>query len=170
MFFLKLFLWKCGMQFWQLFGKIGEKRPESFGSMSQKDKKYIRSSKICFSSNCSYGQVECSFHNSSKSLSETGQKILAQSLKMIQKFKKFVFLLIVPMDKLKTVSTTSPNVFRWKAEPTWLNVQKLFEIFNCVERKMFSANCSYGDVEWSFGTAENFRQKAQKFLLKVRKS
>ena len=138
MFFVKLFLWTCGMQFWQLFGKIGEKGPKSFYSMSQNDKKYIRSSKNCFSSNCSYGQVECSFDNSSKSLSE----IISCSKSQIDiKIQNFVFLLFVPMDKLKTVSTTSPKIFRWKAEPIWLNVRNYLKISilskENVLRKMF---------------------------------
>ena len=51
------------------------------------------------------------------------------------KIQNFAFLLFVPMDKLKTVSTTSPKIFWWKAETNWLNGRKIFENFKFVERK-----------------------------------
>ena len=118
--------------------KIWRKKAENFCSISQTDKKYIRSSKNCFSSNCSCGQVECSFDNPSKSLSE----VISCSKSQIDiKNQNFVFLLFVPMDKLKTVSTTSPKIFRWKAEPIWLNVRNYLKISilskENVLRKMF---------------------------------
>ena len=86
-----------------------------------------------------------------------GQKFLAQSLKLIQKFKKFIFLLIVPMDKLKTVSTTTPKIFRWKAETNWLNVRKIFENFNFVERKRLRK-------KFSWRRRVGFWQPLQKFV------
>ena len=151
MFFRKLFLWTSRIEFWHTLRNFFEKRPKSFFSMCKINLKNLKFSEHCLSSDCSYGDVKCKFDNPSKSFSEKGQKFLAQGLKLIQKFKKFVFLLIVPMDKLKTVSTTSPEKFRWKAETIWLNVRKWFENFNFVgKRFLFSTKCSYGDVEWNF--------------------
>ena len=116
LFFLKLFLWTCGRQFWQLFGKFGEKGPKSFCSMSQTDKKYIRSSKNCFSSNCSSGHVECSFQDTSEKFSITKcQTNFAQCpkrYKMHTFFNKLFFL----------------KLFLWTSGMQfWKTLQKFFE-------------------------------------------
>ena len=168
MFFVKLFLWTCGMHFWQLFGNFGEKRPKSFCSMSQTDKKYILSSKNCFSSNCSYGQVECSFDNPSKSLSEKGQKFLAQSLKLISKFKiLFSFFLSLwtswkqSRQHHRKYSDERPKLFGSMSE-IYLKISILSK--ENVLRKMFLWRRR---MEF-WRTAENFPTKGQKFCLNVR--
>ena len=165
LFFRKLFLWTSRIEFWHSLRKFFEKRPKNLFSMCKINLKNLNFSEHCLSSDCSFGDVKCNFDNPSKSFSEKGQKFLAQGLKLIPKFKKFVFLLIVPMDKLKTVSTTSPEKFRWKAETIWLNVRKWFENFNFVGKKLlFSSKCSYGDVEWNFDAPpKKSRQKAKNF-------
>ena len=92
-FFFKLFLSTCGMQFWQPFGKFGEKRPKISCSKSEID---IKIQKICFLPNCAFGQVENSLDNIAGKIPMKGRNYLAQCPKMIWKFqfcrkKIFVF-------------------------------------------------------------------------------
>ena len=72
--------------------------------------------------------MECSFDNPSENLEKKRRKISCSKSQIDIKIQNFVLLLIVPKDKLKTVSTTSPEIFRWKAETIWPNVRNYLKI------------------------------------------
>ena len=81
--FLKLFLGRCKMQFWQPLRKFFQKKAQRLFAqnpkMIKKKQKYIHSSKKCFSSNFSNEQVENRFDNPSQNFSKKGRNVIAQA-------------------------------------------------------------------------------------------
>ena len=152
------------MQFWQPFAKFCDKWPKRFCSISQNDKQYIRSSKKCFSSNCSYGQVEFSFDNPPKVCRKKAQNFLLKIPNWYKKSKS-LFSFLMPLwtwrrqfwQHRRKRSDERPKLFGSMSENdlkiSFLSEKKIF----------FLSKCSYGDIEWKFdGTTEIFPTKGEK--------
>ena len=102
--------------------------------------------KTYFSLKCSNGHVKCSFNKRAKKIDKR-PKTSAQCLKMIKNFlcfpKQFFFKKLT-IDTENAVSTGRPNFYCSITRNDPKKVNKMQKIF-----KVFSSNCSHGEVESS---------------------
>ena len=145
--------------------------------MSQNDKPYIRSSKKCFSSNWSYGQVECSFDNIAENIPLKSRNYLAQCAIMNRKytfFRKYSFPQTVPLDTLNAVFSTPAKFCRKKAKKSLLSVPK-WKKLHTFFKKLFFLKLFRWTRRMQFWQPlrENFEKRPKRFCSrsdKVRKT
>ena len=81
--------WTGRLLSWRSLLKLFDNGPLFFSSLSEKEEKVITFFSNLFSSNCSYGQVECNFDNRYRNILEEGWEMFTYCPKSIQ---NFVFL------------------------------------------------------------------------------
>ena len=77
------FSWTGRLLFWRSLLKMFDVAPLFSSALSEKEEKVIIFFSNLFSSNCSYGQVECIFDNPDKNVLRQGREIFTHCPKLI---------------------------------------------------------------------------------------
>ena len=83
------FSWTGRLLFWRSLLKMFDDGPLFFSTLSENEEKIINFFSDLFSSNCSYGQVECNFDNRLKNILDEGREMFTYCPKEI---RNFIFL------------------------------------------------------------------------------